>query len=236
MSWALLALLYVLWLRVKEVSKLPRCWSRTPALLRRAGMVWDFLSAAVCLDSQASCTLQGSKNGPWAAAAATPLWDYTRHQHGELFPPTLQSGLSGVIPAGLTRLCWSRLLQKVLGLKQEQRCCSGSRDAAGTLVSPAAGWGGHCQPALAWAWGSHAGAGGEGRGRVLRWGAPAQGTALSRAPDPLGFAQRGSARTLPTSAGAGSTGTTPTPQHQMEGCSTWRYFSSPRIWSEISTP
>lgn len=56
------ALLYILWLSVKEVSKLPRCWSRTcipPALLRSAGIVWDFLSAPVCLDNQASCTLQG---------------------------------------------------------------------------------------------------------------------------------------------------------------------------------
>ena len=60
--WSHLALLYILWLSVKEVSKLPRCWSRTcipPALLRSAGIVWDFLSTPVCLDNQASCTLQG---------------------------------------------------------------------------------------------------------------------------------------------------------------------------------
>lgn len=61
-AWSHLAPLYILWLSVKDVSKLPRCWSRTcipPALLRSTGIVWDFLSAATCLDNQASCTLQG---------------------------------------------------------------------------------------------------------------------------------------------------------------------------------
>lgn len=71
-----LAMLYILWLRVKEVSKLPRCCSRTPALLRSAGMVWDFLSAAVCLDNQASCTLQGGAKTGFGQQQQQP------HHHG----------------------------------------------------------------------------------------------------------------------------------------------------------
>ena len=86
------ALLYILWLSVKEVSKLPRCWSRTcipPALLRSAGIVWDFLSAPVCLDNQASCALQGEVQ---AVGMAEQQWPHhcrvTRGTRMETRPPS----------------------------------------------------------------------------------------------------------------------------------------------------
>lgn len=164
-----LALLYILWLSVKEVSKLPRCWSRTcipPALLRRAGIVWDFLSVPVCLDNQASCTLQGE-------AKTAGLDEQQRPHHNritggtrmETWPPSnaliwlILDNPSGNDQATLSVPDGPRANERAVLLLGEQRC-----------VSPAAGWGGHCQPATgsAWAWGSHAGAGGEGRGRVLR--------------------------------------------------------------------
>lgn len=145
--WAPLALLYILWLRVKEVSRLPRCWSRTPALLRSAGMVWDFLSAPVCLANQASCTLQGGEKQSLGSSSSNHTATGLHKVPGWRPLPSntpIRDNPSGTDPATPVLL-----LQKALGLIQEQGCCSGSRDAAGTLVSPAAGWGGHCQPALA---------------------------------------------------------------------------------------
>lgn len=100
-AWSPLTPLYILWLSVKDVSKLPRCWSRTcipPALLRSTGIVWDFRSAATCLDNQASCTLQGEvKAVEWDKEQKPHHYRITRGTWMDTWPPSHK--LKCLIPA-----------------------------------------------------------------------------------------------------------------------------------------
>lgn len=100
-AWSPLTPLYILWLSVKDVSKLPRCWSRTcipPALLRSTGIVWDFRSAATCLDNQASCTLQGEvKAVGWDKEQKPHHYRITRGTWMDTWPPSHK--LNCLIPA-----------------------------------------------------------------------------------------------------------------------------------------
>lgn len=202
-GWQALALLYILWLRVKEVSRLPRCCSLTPALLRSAGMVWDFLSAAVCLASQASCTLQGEHTQGLGSSSSHSIMELHKAPGWRPLPSKTPAWGN---PSRTDHT--SLLLQKALGLTAEQGCCSGSRDAAGTHLT--CSWLGGTLPTcarLSLGVACRSCRGGKGQGAEVR--GPC--SELSRTPDQLGFAQRGGSWALPTSAGAGSMGMTPHP-------------------------
>lgn len=193
-----LALLYVLWLSVKEVSKLPRCWSRTcipPALLRSAGIVWDFLSVPVCLDNQASCTLQAEAK---TAGLDEQLWPHHYRIAGstrmETWPPS--NAMIWFIPHNPSRTDQATLVSpapdspranetaRLLLLLREQRCsrdsCLTCSQLRGTLPTCAGsqqhlGLGVSCR-----SWRGGKGQGATARGLCSRHGA-------EQSPGPAGF-------------------------------------------------